>query len=127
MTRATKRVRWVAAERGIIPARAGTYRVPVAFLDTVAAQAWAPQRARNVEAAYDAGIEDNLPAIRICFWADGEMRIDDGNHRLSVARARGAAFINVQFVRCGRVCRLPARNAIPPQPGGESTPTVLAA
>lgn len=121
------RVRWVAAGRGIVPARAGTYLVPVAFLDTVAAQAWDPARRARVEAAYDAGLEHDLPPVRIYFWGDGEMRLDDGNHRLVVARVRGAAFLRVEFVRVRGVCRLPAARPIAPRPGGEVKPTALAA
>jgi hypothetical protein len=103
---------FLAAEHGIIPVRAGTYSVPLAFLDTVAAEAWAPHRLPPIRRAYAEGKAAEFPAIRIVFWPDGSMAIDDGNHRLTVAREEQAERIRVRFLRgAGRTCYRPIRRA----------------
>lgn len=106
------RPRFVAAKHGVIPARAGTYSVPLAFLDTVHADAWAPHRLPPIRRAYRDGKADRLPAIRVVFWLDGTMAIDDGNHRLTVAREEQAERIRVRFLRgAGRTAFQPIRRA----------------
>ncbi len=118
----TKRApKFIGAEHGVIPVRAGTYSVPLAYLDACPAQAWNPGRLVDIERAHDQGRTDKLPAIVVVFFADGSLRLDDGNHRLSVARARNAERVLVRYTRGGR---RPVGNVfvIPALPGGQVAP-----
>ena len=100
MTHTTKKAgRFEGREHGVIPTRAGTYLTPVAFLETTRAQAWSPSRLPPIERAHDEGHGDELPAITIVFYPDGHTNISDGNHRLFVARAKGAERMLVTWKR----------------------------
>ena len=116
-----KAPRFHGAQHGVIPARAGTYSVPVAYLDACPAQAWDPARATAIQAAHDAGLAAHLPAITVTFFEDGSLRLTDGNHRLAVARERGEGRVLVRYQRGGK---RPAGEqfAIPAQPGGQARP-----
>lgn len=116
------RPRFLGAEHGIIPARAGTYSVPLAYLDACPAQAWDPSRLSAIRRAHDQGVASSLPAIVVVFFADGSLRIDDGNHRLTVARERASERIRVRYMRGGK---RPVGGVfvIPPQAGGQAQPS----
>lgn len=105
--------RFVGKTHGVVPVRAGTYETPVAYLDAVLAQAWCPGRLPSIERAYDEGRTAELPAILVVFYDDGHANVEDGNHRLTVARARGAERIRVRWVRAPRGARWYETPAIP--------------
>ena len=107
--------RMVQSPGGLIPARAGTFVVPLSALERVDAQVWSPTRMLPIREAHDAGKASALPPVRVFFWSDGTMRVDDGNHRLSVARERNAKTIKVTFVRAPGSRR--RRPKIPLEPG----------
>lgn len=106
MKRNTKKaVRFEGREHGVVPARAGTYLTPVAFLETTRAQAWSPSRLPSIERAYTEGRAAELPAITIVFYEDGHTNVSDGNHRLDVARRFGAERLLVTWKRAPKGAR----------------------
>lgn len=78
--------------------RTRVYEVPVQSLGDVPASAWDEGRRRSIERAVDEGSWDELPPIKVVAGADGLRELEDGNHRLAVARARGLRSIKVRFL-----------------------------
>lgn len=70
-------------------------KVPVGDLKDIVAEPFDPQRTAAVNAAFDAG--EALPPIRVVIREDGARVLEDGQHRLAQARARGLKEIEVEW------------------------------
>jgi hypothetical protein len=96
---------WRRRERGIIPDRAGTHWTPLPFLAGVEADPWNPSRLLPIRRAYRDERAHTLASVRIVYWPDGSTAIDDGHHRLTVAREKHAvgdyqaAWVRVRWLR----------------------------
>lgn len=73
------------------------YEVPVAELRDVPATEWSPSKTRNIEAEAARGEWGKYP-IKVGEGEDGLRELEDGNHRLAVARRLGLATIRVRFL-----------------------------
>jgi hypothetical protein len=79
-----------------IPSRAGVRWTPLADLEGVHAEAWAPHRLSSIRQAYRDNVE--LPPLDLSIWKrDGTIRLGDGNHRLVAARDMGVHSILVHW------------------------------
>ncbi len=72
-------------------------RVPVSSLDDVKIEPFSRARTASIEEAYKGGTQGTLPPIRVGFDDEGRRVIVDGQHRLDVARKKGAATIDVEM------------------------------
>jgi len=78
--------------------RTREYDVPLSALDDVPAKAWDPGRSESIHRAIDEGKWEELPPIKVVSGEGGMRELEDGNHRLAVARARGQTTIKVRFL-----------------------------
>jgi hypothetical protein len=74
------------------------YDVPLSALDDVPAKAWNSGRSKSIHRAIDEGKWGDLPPIKVVSGEEGLRELEDGNHRLAVARERGQATIKVRFL-----------------------------
>lgn len=90
------------------------YLVPIEELADIPAMAW-NGRDKSIRKAYEAGKWEELPPIQVMTEnkETGARELQDGNHRLAVARELGAKFIKVRFLDKGAA----SVRARPPNPG----------
>jgi ADP-ribose pyrophosphatase YjhB (NUDIX family) len=75
---------------------AGVYEVPLQELDDVPAIAWDKGRTSNISALMDQG--KDLGPIAVAQGPDGLRELEDGNHRLHLARQKGRPTIKVRYL-----------------------------
>lgn len=75
---------------------AGVYEVPLQELDDVPAIAWDKGRASNISSLMDQG--KDLGPIDVAQGPDGLRELEDGNHRLHLARQKGRPTIKVRYL-----------------------------
>lgn len=90
------------------------YLVPIEELADIPALAW-NGRDKSIRKAYEAGKWEELPPIQIMTEnkETGARELQDGNHRLAVARELGAKFVKVRFLDKSAA----SVRARPPNPG----------
>lgn len=87
------------------PKRSGVYTLPLSALDSVHADPWNLDRYAQVRSAYaeaearDVALAEvaKLPPITVIVHRNGYLELEDGNHRLTVAREFGAATIDARI------------------------------
>lgn len=74
----------------------GAVRLP--DIQHVQAQPWSPQRTAALQSATG---PDAVPPIRLVPGPSGQLQVDDGIHRLDVARQKGWPYINAELQHLG--------------------------
>lgn len=85
-----------------MPRKPTARTVPVASLRAVKIEPFDELRMRRIRKAYRDGRAAELPPIKLVLVRGGELVIEDGQHRLAVARAVGAKTIRVMIRRAAR-------------------------